>query len=87
MKSLNIQVLWQTGDTDFLKYKKYISKAIHVTPFINNMAEAYAISDLIICRSGALTISEITVCGKPSILIPFASCSWRPPNKKCTSVS
>ena len=36
------------------------------------MAEAYAISDLIICRSGALTISEITVCGKPSILIPFA---------------
>ena len=29
------------------------------------------ISDLIICRSGALTISEITVCGKPSILIPF----------------
>ena len=36
------------------------------------MSEAYAISDLIICRSGALTISELTVCGKPSILIPFS---------------
>ncbi len=71
-ENANIQVLWQTGDVEFLKYKKYISKTIHVTPFINNMAEAYAISDLIICRSGALTISEITVCGKPSILIPFA---------------
>ena len=42
-------------------------------PFINDMASAYAISDLVICRSGALTLSEITICGKPSILIPFAS--------------
>ena len=71
-KNASIQVIWQTGDTEFGKYKKYTSKKIHVTPFINNMSEAYAISDLIICRSGALTISEITVCGKPSILIPFA---------------
>ena len=71
-KNANIQVIWQTGDTEFGKYKNFSSKKIHVTPFINNMAEAYAISDLIICRSGALTVSEITVCGKPSILIPFA---------------
>ena len=67
----NIQMIWQTGDNDFVKYKKFMSKNVFVTPFINNMAEAYAISDLIICRSGALTLSEITVCGKPAILIPF----------------
>ena len=71
-KNANIQVIWQTGDIEFGKYKKYASNKIHVTPFINNMSEAYAISDLIICRSGALTISELTVCGKPSILIPFS---------------
>ena len=71
-ENANIQVIWQTGDKEFGKYKKYISNKIYVTPFINNMAEAYAISDLIICRSGALTISEITVCGKPAILIPFS---------------
>ena len=70
-ENASIQVLWQTGDLEFGEYKKYNSRKVHVTPFINNMAEAYAISDLIICRSGALTISEITVCGKPSILIPF----------------
>ena len=35
------------------------------------MDRAYAIADLIICRSGALTLAEITVCGKASILIPF----------------
>ena len=35
------------------------------------MDDAYAIADLLICRSGALTLAEITVCGKPSILIPY----------------
>ncbi len=66
-----IQIIWQTGDAEYANYSHFNSSNIHVTPFINNMADAYAISDLIICRSGALTLAEITVCGKPSILIPF----------------
>ena len=35
------------------------------------MASAYAVSDLVMSRSGAISCSELTVCGKPSILIPF----------------
>ena len=35
------------------------------------MEEAYAISDIVISRAGAITLSEITVCGKPSIIVPF----------------
>jgi UDP-N-acetylglucosamine--N-acetylmuramyl-(pentapeptide) pyrophosphoryl-undecaprenol N-acetylglucosamine transferase len=35
------------------------------------MGSAYAASDLVISRAGALTLAEITACGKPSILIPF----------------
>ncbi len=66
-----LQVLWQTGDMEYPQYKKYNQNNIHVSPFINNMDRAYAIADLIICRSGALTLAEITVCGKASILIPF----------------
>ena len=66
-----IQIIWQTGDLEYSKYKKQNSDKICVVPFINNMANAYSISDLIICRSGALTLAEITVCGKPAILIPF----------------
>ena len=50
-----------------------MSDSIKVTPFINDMASAYALSDLVVCRSGALTLSEVTACGKPSILIPFAA--------------
>ena len=69
----SIQVLWQTGDNDYNNYKKYKNDTIKIVPFINDMAAAYALSDLVICRSGALTLSEVTTCGKPSILIPFAA--------------
>ena len=68
-----LQVLWQTGDKEYQEYKKYRNESVKVVPFINDMADAYALSDLVVCRSGALTLSEVTVCGKPSILIPFSS--------------
>lgn len=42
-----------------------------ITPFIDDMAQAFEWADLIICRAGALTISEIAVVGVPAILVPF----------------
>ena len=51
-------------------YKKY-NINIEVTPFIDDMANAYGWADIVICRAGALTIAEITACGIGSILIPF----------------
>jgi UDP-N-acetylglucosamine--N-acetylmuramyl-(pentapeptide) pyrophosphoryl-undecaprenol N-acetylglucosamine transferase len=42
-----------------------------VTPFIDDMAEAYEWADLAICRSGALTVSELAAAGLGSILVPF----------------
>lgn len=42
-----------------------------VRPFIQNMAAAYAWADLIVCRAGALTVSEIAAAGLPSLLIPL----------------
>jgi UDP-N-acetylglucosamine--N-acetylmuramyl-(pentapeptide) pyrophosphoryl-undecaprenol N-acetylglucosamine transferase len=44
---------------------------INIMSFIDNMAENYAWADLIICRSGALTVSEIAAAGVASILVPF----------------
>jgi UDP-N-acetylglucosamine--N-acetylmuramyl-(pentapeptide) pyrophosphoryl-undecaprenol N-acetylglucosamine transferase len=43
----------------------------NVTPFIDDMAEAYEWADLAICRSGALTVSELAAAGLGSILVPF----------------
>ncbi len=40
-------------------------------PFIEDMAQAYAWADLVICRAGALTISELAAAGVGAILVPF----------------
>jgi UDP-N-acetylglucosamine--N-acetylmuramyl-(pentapeptide) pyrophosphoryl-undecaprenol N-acetylglucosamine transferase len=42
-----------------------------VEAFVENMAEAYAWADLAVCRSGAMTVSELSAVGLPAILIPF----------------
>ena len=54
-----------------MKYANMESEIYVFLPFINNMADAYSVSDLLICRSGALTLAEITICGKPALLIPY----------------
>lgn len=43
----------------------------HVVPFIEDMAGAYDWADLVICRAGALTISELAAAGLPSFLVPL----------------
>lgn len=69
-----IQFLHQTGrsDIEWVKesYRKWSFKGT-VTPFIYEMAEAYAVSDLVISRAGATTLAELTAVGRPAILIPY----------------
>jgi len=48
-----------------------VGVAAQVTPFIEEMAEAYAWTDLVVCRAGALTISELAAAGVGSILVPY----------------
>ena len=42
-----------------------------MTPFIEDMADAYGWADLVLCRAGALTIAELAAAGVGSILVPF----------------
>ena len=44
-----------------------------VLPFIDDMAARYAAADLVICRAGAITVSELTVAGLASVLVPFVA--------------
>ena len=70
----DIQILWQTGSQDFEKVKDFMRRiklSSTVLPFIQDMAQAYAVADLLVCRAGALTLSEVAACGKPSILVPY----------------
>ena len=45
--------------------------AVRVEPFIDDMARAYRDADLVICRSGAMTVTELAALGVASILVPF----------------
>lgn len=51
-------------------YEK-MSVIAEVTPFIEDMAEAYEWADLVICRSGALTVAELAAAGVASIMVPY----------------
>ena len=84
--SEKIQILWQTGQSQYKQFKHLDSSLIKIRPFIHNMPEAYALSDLIISRAGALTISEITACGKPSILVPFSHSAGDHQTKNAESI-
>lgn len=68
-------VVWhQTGKNHLEKTEKYYQEqgiVARVTDFIQNMAEAYVWADIVVCRSGALTIAELSAVGVASILIPF----------------
>jgi len=71
----NLRILHQTGEEDLDEVRKGYSAAgvnpNFVVAFIDDMASAYADSELVICRAGATTIAELTVCGRPAILIPY----------------
>lgn len=68
------EVWHQTGATGLAETRRLyqvLALKAQVDPFIENMAEAYIWADLIICRAGALTISELIAVGLASILVPY----------------
>jgi UDP-N-acetylglucosamine--N-acetylmuramyl-(pentapeptide) pyrophosphoryl-undecaprenol N-acetylglucosamine transferase len=67
-------VCHQSGESDFSDTQQAYTAAgvdADVHRFIKEMADAYAWADLVICRSGALTVSELAVAGVGAILVPF----------------
>jgi len=76
----NYQIMWAAGPTQYDVIKEELEKKnininnienIKIVPYIYNMEEIMNASDLVVCRSGAMTINEIAILGKPAIFIPF----------------
>ena len=83
-KNENYQIIWATGPKQFDIVKENFEKNnlninniknVKIIPYIYNMEEMMNISDLLVCRSGAMTITEISIVGKPAIFIPLPSMS------------
>jgi len=70
--SNQIQVIWQVGKIHYEAFATLHNpiQGILVLPFVERMDMAYAAADLVVSRAGALTLSEIQVLSKASILIP-----------------
>ena len=68
----DIFVIWQTGKNDaaFLESETAKLPNVKAMQFIDRMELAYSLADLVICRAGALTISELSVVKKPAVLVP-----------------
>jgi UDP-N-acetylglucosamine--N-acetylmuramyl-(pentapeptide) pyrophosphoryl-undecaprenol N-acetylglucosamine transferase len=74
--SLQFEVQHQSGERWIEAAKRSYAEAgmsARLQPFIQDMAAAYGWADLVICRSGALTVSELAAAGVGSILVPFAA--------------
>ncbi|WP_185872941.1 undecaprenyldiphospho-muramoylpentapeptide beta-N-acetylglucosaminyltransferase [Blattabacterium cuenoti] len=85
--NLDIQLIWQVGKIDIIKISKNINfyhKNIIIMDFIENIRIYYSAADIVVSRAGGLTISEISLIGKPFILIPlpFASDDHQNKNAK-----
>src|SRR5580658_4173512 len=71
---LSIRIIHQTGAAAFDPLAEEFAKSGidgEIAPFIADMPAAFAAADLIVCRSGAGTVSELAAAGRPSILVPF----------------
>ncbi len=83
-KPVDYQIMWATGQKNYdnikeeLKQKGLIVdniKNVNIVPYIYNMEDTINCADLLVCRSGAITIVEIAKIGKPAIFIPLPNVS------------
>lgn len=73
-----LQIIWQCGKFYHDEFTRRMASAqctpdnltVKLVPFIERMDRAYAASDIVICRSGASTVSELQLIGKPAIFVP-----------------
>lgn len=69
-----LRIIHQTGPRDLDQVQAAYREAgvdAQVSAFIDQMPEAFAAADLLLCRAGASTVAEVTAAGKPAIFVPF----------------
>ncbi len=79
-KNKKYQIVWAAGPKQFEEIKAKLEEVninidnienVKIVPYIYNMEEVMNVCDLVVSRSGAMTITEVSAVGKPAIFIPF----------------
>ena len=79
-RNKDYQIMWAAGPLQYGEIEKRLKEAkidinnienAKIVPYIYNMEEVMNVVDLVVCRSGAMTITEIAITAKPAIFIPF----------------
>lgn len=85
-----IQLIWQTGVAFYQEAKaaaeQIDSSKLKVFDFISRMDLAYSISDAVVGRAGASTVSELSIVKKPAILVPLPTAAEDHQTKNCISL-
>ena len=65
------ELIWLTGRGTYQQFARYQAPKVHVFDFLDPMADAYAVTDLVISRAGMITVAELCAWGLPSVLVPL----------------
>lgn len=80
------QIIWAAGHSQYDIIKEKLNEkgidinniqSVRVVPYIYNMQEIMNYADLVVSRSGAMTVTEVALLGKPAIFIPFPPCNGK----------
>lgn len=83
-KEEKYQIVWAVGQKNYQEVKEELKKSqiniekiqnVQILPYIYNMEEVMNVADLLVCRSGAITITEVAKLGKPAIFVPLPNVS------------
>lgn len=74
-----LQILWISGEYGYVEMVEKLPRQalgqgplrVKILPYMDNIADALAAADLVVCRAGAATLSELAVVGVPAILVPY----------------
>jgi UDP-N-acetylglucosamine--N-acetylmuramyl-(pentapeptide) pyrophosphoryl-undecaprenol N-acetylglucosamine transferase len=86
----DIQFIIQTGAADYEYVNTLLASArvpCRVHPYIENIGYAYAASDLVISRAGAVTLAELTARGLPAVLVPYPYATGRHQDSNALSLA
>ena len=85
----DLQLVVLTGPARHAEVTAAVAGTPHVraVPFLERMELAYAAAELVVCRAGATTVAELTVCGLPAILVPYPHATGKHQEANARSVA